>query len=117
MSDGAGFAVLYRWRVEPGREGDCRAAWERLTRAIHERRGGLGSRLHVADDGTWVAYARWPDRATWERAVGEEPADPEASVAMRACIRESLPPEPLTIEADLLTGTAAGEQDPRGAER
>jgi hypothetical protein len=33
----------------------------------------LGSRLHVAEDGTWVAYAQWPSREAWERVRELEP--------------------------------------------
>lgn len=63
------FAVIYRWRLIPGREAQFEAGWRAGTRAIAEEFGGWGSRLHRGEDGVAVAYAQWPDRATWERAM------------------------------------------------
>ena len=57
------FVVLYRWQIEPGMEEQFVDGWHRVTRAIHASCGSYGSRLHRADDGTWFAYARWPDAA------------------------------------------------------
>ena len=37
--------------------------WKRVTRAIYDTCGSYGSRLHRCEDGTWLAYARWPDAA------------------------------------------------------
>ena len=58
------YAVLYRWRLKPGREEQFVDGWQRVTLAIHARCGSYGSRLHRGADGTWFAYARWPDAAT-----------------------------------------------------
>ena len=58
------FAVLYRWQIKPGMEEQFVDGWSRVTRAIHNSCGSYGSRLHRAADGTWFAYARWPDAAT-----------------------------------------------------
>ena len=102
MSARAGFAVIYRFRVREDREDAFRAGWRRLTEAIREHRGGLGSRLHRADDGTWVAYAQWPDRESWERSREMESADAEASRQMADAIEESLPPILLEPRIDLL---------------
>jgi quinol monooxygenase YgiN len=87
-----GFAVIYRWRVKPQREADFLAAWETLTIAIRDGRGGLGSRLHRAEDGSWTAYAQWPDRETWERAQSMAPADPAAAGVLRDTVAEAFPP-------------------------
>jgi quinol monooxygenase YgiN len=96
------FCVIYRWQLKPGREDDFLAAWERLTRAIRDDRDGLGSRLHRAENGLWVAYAQWPDRATWEAAQERESPDPDATAAMAETVAER--DEPLLLEAvaDLL---------------
>ena len=40
-----------------------------LNFGIAEEFGGWGSRLHRGEDGCFYAYAQWPDRATWERAM------------------------------------------------
>lgn len=66
------FAVLYRWELKPGHEAQFIDGWERVTRAIHDSCGSFGSRLHQAADGTWMAYARWPDAETRERCEHTE---------------------------------------------
>ena len=80
------FVVIYRWKIKPGMEEQFRTAWGKATCAIAMRYGALGSRLHRADDGTWLAYAQWPDRAQWEAMRAGPPADAEASAIMRDCI-------------------------------
>src|SRR5262245_20246343 len=97
-----GFAVVYRWKVKAGLEAQCREGWERVTRAIMAGRGGLGSRLHVMDDGTWVAYAQWPSREAWERSRAMESADPEGSKMMQDAQSESFPPMRLDPVSDYL---------------
>jgi hypothetical protein len=66
------FAVIYRWRLHTGAEESFVDGWTRVTRAIDAECGSYGSRLHQAEDGTWVAYARWPDAATRERCQHTE---------------------------------------------
>ncbi|HET7499448.1 MAG TPA: antibiotic biosynthesis monooxygenase [Kofleriaceae bacterium] len=63
------FAVIYRWKLVPGREALFEEGWRAGTEAIANELGGWGSRLHRGEDGYVVAYAQWPDRATWERAM------------------------------------------------
>ena len=95
------FCVLYRFRLQAGLEVAFREGWRRLTEAIRDERGGLGSRLHRGDDGLWYAYAQWPDRESWERAQAMGSADAEASRLMASAIEESLPPIPLEPTDDL----------------
>jgi heme-degrading monooxygenase HmoA len=100
-----GFVVIYRWRVAVDQEASFVAAWRRLTALIAERRGGLGSRLHRASDGTFVAYAQWPSEEAW-REAGErnktEALDEAAVATMRAAILERFDEIRLTPLADLL---------------
>jgi quinol monooxygenase YgiN len=102
MNEYAGFCVLYRFKIRPGKEETFRDGWSRMTRAIRENRGGLGSRLHLADDGVWVAYAQWPDRNAWERSREMETADPAAARLMAESIEQSEEPMLLTPTNDLL---------------
>jgi heme-degrading monooxygenase HmoA len=67
-SEVAMFVAMYWWRVKPGKEDQFRAAWRRGTELITARYGSYGSRLHRESDGRFVAYAEWPDYATWKRA-------------------------------------------------
>jgi catechol 2,3-dioxygenase-like lactoylglutathione lyase family enzyme/quinol monooxygenase YgiN len=117
MSEGknsVGFAVIYRWKLEPGREAEFLDGWRRATRAIRASRGGLGSRLHRGADGVWIAYAQWPDRATWEASRAEESADPKASALMSDAIAESFPPILLEPVADMLEPSTTLPSDATG---
>ncbi len=75
------FAVIYRWKLTPGLEQGFVDGWQSVSRILEERFGALGARLHRAEDSTWVAYAQWPDRVSWENARLESP---EGLAAMRA---------------------------------
>jgi quinol monooxygenase YgiN len=77
------FVVLYRWRIRSGKEEQLRAAWASATRKIMTRYGALGSRLHRAEDGSWVAYAQWPDRERWLLMRSSPPVAPEEFAVMR----------------------------------
>ncbi|KGI78571.1 antibiotic biosynthesis monooxygenase family protein [Oleiagrimonas soli] len=57
-----GFVVIYRWRLKPGFEADFIANWQRITDAARAEGSG-GSSLFRAEDGSYVAIARWPSRA------------------------------------------------------
>lgn len=61
--------MIYRWRVVPGLEAQFEAGWRRGTERIAAEFGGWGSRLHKAGDGVYVAYAQWPDEATFKHAM------------------------------------------------
>lgn len=73
-----------------------------MTEAIRDKRCGLWSRLHLAADGIWVAYAQWADQSAWERSREMEPADKRAAQIMAESIEESLPPMLLEPIIDLL---------------
>ena len=45
MEKKVGFCVIYRSRLRPGSERSFKQSWSRMTEAIREHRGGLGSRL------------------------------------------------------------------------
>ena len=97
-----GFAVIYRWRLREGSEARFQEAWATVTRLFLADRGARGSRLHRADDGTWVAYAQWPDRDAWERSGELGPGDPDAMAAMADAIEERFEPVLLEPVADYL---------------
>jgi heme-degrading monooxygenase HmoA len=77
------FVVLYRWRIKSGHEDEFRDAWRRATNKITERYGALGSRLHRVDDGSWLAYAQWPDRERWQLMRSSAPVAPEEFTTMQ----------------------------------
>jgi hypothetical protein len=63
------FAVIYRWQVVPGLEVQFEEGWRRGTQRIAAEFGGWGSRLHKAGEGVYIAYAQWPDEATYKKAM------------------------------------------------
>jgi hypothetical protein len=63
------FAVIYRWRIIPGHEALFEEGWRAGTERIAAEFGGWGSRLHYAGDQIYIAYAQWPDEATWKKAM------------------------------------------------
>ena len=99
-----GFAVIYRWRIRSGWEEQFQRAWATTTELFVAERGALGSRLHSADDGTWVAYAQWPSKQAWEASGKLGPADAGVSALMAESIEESLEPILLVPVLDYLVG-------------
>ena len=87
-----GFAVIYRWRIRSGMEERFQQAWEAVTKSLKAERGALGSRLHRAEDGSWIAYAQWPTKDAWERSRDLGSLDPTATAIMQEAAEESLPP-------------------------
>lgn len=61
------FCVVYELRIKPGFEKEFLQAWHDVTQAVIAKNHSLGARLHLADTGVYIAYAQWPDRATWEQ--------------------------------------------------
>jgi hypothetical protein len=92
-------AVIYRWRLKPDMDGQFADGWARVTRAIHRSCGSYGSRLHRVEDGTWLAYARWPDNAT-RRAC--EHTEEEGRRLMREAVDETFEELVMTVTDDLL---------------
>ena len=97
-------AVIYRWRVAPGKEQQFQVAWEFVTREFLANAGSLGSRLHRSSDGMWVAYAQWPDRDSWERATASSDEGRLALDSLSSVVLKTF--EPLLLEpvADYLVG-------------
>lgn len=60
------FCVIYHLQVKPLEDEAFKAAWHRVTESMVTDYGSLGARLHVAEDGSWIAYAQWRDRQSWE---------------------------------------------------
>jgi hypothetical protein len=101
------FAVIYRWRLKPGTESQFASAWAERTRAIMSQEGGLGSRLHRADNGWFVAYAQWPSRKVWEAFMATISPPSLAGTLMRNGIEVSDEPICLEVVDDLLAHDAS----------
>jgi hypothetical protein len=96
------FAVIYRWRVAPGKELEFQEAWERLTREFVSHSSSWGSRLHRSSDGVWVAYAQWPSRVGWESAAVTSDDGRAALTMLRQAVEERFEPILLDVVADHL---------------
>ena len=82
------FIVMFEFVVRDGCEPQFLESWPQVTQGIYQLKGSLGSRLHRNEDGQLIAYAQWPDRATWEAAADIE-MTPDFE-RQREIMRESL---------------------------
>ena len=69
------FAVIYRGYIKPDLEEEYQKHWKMVATYFVQYRGALGSTLHKSNDGMWIAYSRWPDKATRDSSW---PRDQEA---------------------------------------
>jgi len=81
------FAVIYQAYIKTGREDEYQQCWHKVAEYFIKERGALGSCLHRADDGLWLAYSRWPDKATRDASW---PGDNAPSEELPEDIRESI---------------------------
>jgi len=58
------FAVIYQAYIYPKREIEYQEAWHKVADYFVKSRGSIGSCLHRGEGGLWIAYSRWPDKAT-----------------------------------------------------
>ena len=69
------FSVIYTFEVKSGQEENFVAAWSALTKLFKEYASSGGARLHRDPSGTYVSYAQWPDRITWEESMPKLPSE------------------------------------------
>ena len=63
------FIVMFEFVVKEGFEAQFLCAWAKTTQGIYLFKGSLGSRLHRDKNGSFIAYAQWPDEATYRKAT------------------------------------------------
>lgn len=96
-------AILYRWRVTPGREDEFRSAWLEGTRLIHKTCASYGARLHQGEDGLFWSYARWPDEAARKACFdAHDFFSRDCFRTMQACIEERFDDIVLSVTDDAL---------------
>lgn len=81
------FAVIYRFKLKPEHENVFKACWNKITAYFIEHRGAIGSCLHKGQDNLWVAYSRWPDKATRDASW---PGDNAPNSVLPEEIREAI---------------------------
>lgn len=62
------FAVVYRFKLKAHQETIYQQYWHKIATYFAQKRGAIGSCLHKGNDSLWVAYSRWPDKATRDAA-------------------------------------------------
>ena len=103
INKGMTVAILYRWRLKPGREGDFRRAWEEATRLIHQNCASYGACLHDGEDGLVWSYALWPSEAQRQACFsGRDWLEIECFQVMQSAIAERYDEVRLKISSDLI---------------
>ena len=88
------FAVIYRGFVKPNLEEQYLAFWKQIAAYFVLKQGAIGSTLHRAEDGMWIAYSKWPDKsvrdASWLGLDLPEEIQ-QAIIGLRNCLDVQLP--------------------------
>jgi len=106
-------AVLYRWKLKPGRESEFEEAWTQGTRQIHQTCGSYGAVLHHDGEGIYWSYACWPDEAARQRCFTENDwFSQDCFKTMQACIAERFDEVSLVITNDELKARAPSLEVP-----
>ena len=92
------FAVVYQGYLKAGKDEEYQHAWKEVATYFIQHRGAIGSCLHRGENGLWLAYSRWPDRAKRDASWPSEsnPASEELPDDIRqaiATIKECIDPE------------------------
>ncbi|OGT21947.1 MAG: hypothetical protein A3C55_02495 [Gammaproteobacteria bacterium RIFCSPHIGHO2_02_FULL_42_13] len=106
-------AVIYRFRLKPGREEEYKRHWQNVVNYFREHRGAIGSTLHQSNDGLWCVYSLWPSEEIRDQAwpLTSEIREDSKTLAvyieqelahMKACVEEKLPDIKLNMVNDLL---------------
>jgi hypothetical protein len=90
------FAVIYRAYLHPATEAVYQQQWHKVAHYFVTHCGALGSCLHKTEEGYWLAYSRWPNKAARDRSwPGENaPADSlpddisKAIIEIQQCINQ-----------------------------
>ncbi|MBQ1783170.1 MAG: antibiotic biosynthesis monooxygenase [Gammaproteobacteria bacterium] len=90
------FMVINRWELLDGHEAQFQEGWSEIIQRNLLHYGGLGSRLHQADDGSWYSYSLWLSREHWEAAHQLNDSDQEARQKIIHSVKRHFPPVPLT---------------------
>ncbi|MGD9591231.1 MAG: hypothetical protein AB7V32_01770 [Candidatus Berkiella sp.] len=102
------FAVIYSGKIKAGYEEKYQKYWHIIAEFFVTHCGALGSCLHKTSDGSWLAYSRWPDKATRDAVFLEEnrktlPVEIQNTFqSFSECILEQAPEICLEVIDDLL---------------
>lgn len=80
-------AVIYRCHIKENHIDSYKQDWEKVARYFIAEKGAIGSVLHRAQDGSWVAYSRWPNPELRDAAW---PKDENVSLDMPEEVRTAI---------------------------
>lgn len=80
------YIAIYYFKTKEGQQDKFETAWAELTKLIYQHRNSLGSRLHKKNDVEYIAYAQWPDKATF---YPEQPIEIPGAEKWRTMMREA----------------------------
>ncbi|MFY0672801.1 MAG: antibiotic biosynthesis monooxygenase [Bacteroidia bacterium] len=80
------YCLIYQFEVKAEKTKEFETAWAGLTKLIYEFEGSLGSRLHLDENGKYIAYAQWPSKEVFDNAGNKLPAEADS---FRIAIREA----------------------------
>ena len=103
------FCVLYVFQVKPGSEQAFEASWHEMTAGIYRTRGSLGSRLHKAASGEYIAYAQWPSEEQYKQDSPDAPTLKPIGVRMRESCESIATLHTMTVVDDMLMPPPNGE--------
>jgi heme-degrading monooxygenase HmoA len=67
--------IIYQFKVKDNQNEEFIEAWKEMTELIYKYENSLGSRLHKKDNQTYIAYAQWPDKITFENSGSNLPEE------------------------------------------
>ena len=80
------YCVIYQFDVKAEKTKEFEVAWKGVTKLIYKYEGSLGSRLHLDENGKYIAYAQWPSKTVFDNAGQNMPGEADS---LRKSMRES----------------------------
>ena len=66
------YCIVIEFNPLPGKEQAFVEVWSELTRYIYQNYGSKGSRLHLSEEGKYIAYAQWPSKEVYNNIRAKE---------------------------------------------
>ncbi|MCH9634133.1 MAG: hypothetical protein S4CHLAM7_08760 [Chlamydiae bacterium] len=83
------FAVIYRFKLKKEQEKAYLKSWKLIVDYFKKECGAIGSILHKAKDGLWLAYSCWPDKKTRDAAwPGKKSPNKQLPQEIQTAIKE-----------------------------
>ncbi|MEH6630854.1 MAG: hypothetical protein V7776_08515 [Halopseudomonas aestusnigri] len=97
------FASFYHWMINPEVINPFKEIWHRVTLELRSQYDVQGSRLHLASDAHWVAYAVWPSKEMRDHAFAHPVVTEAEKEVMRSALTSKQIEVPMTVLEDHLS--------------